>query len=144
MVEKRSGALPCPQDTRQPKHAGLKRTQIVQHRREVTPMAPDPLNEPIISEFAGDQDMLEIVEEFVNELPDRISTLEQLVAISRFDEVRRLAHQLKGAGAGYGFPTLGEAAGRLEATVALSPADIGQIRDAVDTLVDLCRRASLG
>lgn len=107
-------------------------------------MTGDTHGEPLISQFAGDEDMVEIIEEFVRELPSRAEAIEQLTTLARFDEVRRLAHQLKGAGAGYGFPDLGSAAAELENVVAAAPDDLTGVRRAVDALVELCRRASLG
>jgi len=73
--------------------------------------------EPIHSEYESDPDMMEIVVEFVAELKDRIATLESLHAAGDLDELRVLAHQLKGAGGGYGFPQITEVAGVLEASL---------------------------
>jgi histidine phosphotransfer protein HptB len=70
--------------------------------------------DPIRSAYEADPDMLEIVREFAHELPDRIAKLEALLAAKATAELQTLAHQLKGAGGGYGFAQITEVAARLE------------------------------
>lgn len=70
--------------------------------------------EPIRSIYADDPDMQELVEEFVSELPERARRLEEILDEADLVELQRLAHQLKGAGGGYGFPQITEAAAALE------------------------------
>lgn len=72
--------------------------------------------EPIISEFADDPDMTELVELFVDRLGATMGEMRAALSAGEFDEVQRLAHQLKGAAAGYGFPGLGEAARVVESS----------------------------
>ena len=96
----------------------------------------------IISEFADDPDMQELVELFRFELPERIAALEASLDRGDTDALARLAHQLKGASAGYGFPTLGEAAAQVERDARHVPTDIHRLADSTNDLVDLCRRAA--
>ncbi len=70
--------------------------------------------DPIRSTYEADPDMLEIVCDFARELPARVTKIETLLATHAFAELQTLAHQLKGAGGGYGFAQITEAAGRLE------------------------------
>ena len=70
--------------------------------------------DPIRSTYEADPDMLEIVREFAHELPERIARVESLLAARSFAELQTLAHQLKGAGGGYGFPIITEVAAALE------------------------------
>ena len=70
--------------------------------------------EPIRSIYEYDPDMLEIVREFVAELPQRVADLEARFAEERFADLQTLAHQLKGAGGGYGFAQVTDAAAVLE------------------------------
>jgi histidine phosphotransfer protein HptB len=70
--------------------------------------------EPVHSSYAADPDMQEIVREFALELPGRADTLERLLASHSHAELSVLAHQLKGAGGGYGFAPVSERAGALE------------------------------
>ena len=60
---------------------------------------------PIFSEYANDADMAELVEGFVAELPKRIEAISSAVSQSRGTDLKRLAHQLRGAAPGYGFPS---------------------------------------
>jgi len=116
-------------------------------------MPPDPNNSPtprpsLRSEFAGDPDMQEILVLFVQEMPERVTQMQEAWDQGHFDAVKRLAHQLKGAGGGYGFPSLGVEAAKLESglTTLLSRADnsteLEHIRLQLDALVDLCNRVS--
>ena len=70
--------------------------------------------DPVHSSYATDPDMAELVREFALELPGRADTLERLLAASELQELGVLAHQLKGAGGGYGFAPITEVAAKLE------------------------------
>ena len=70
--------------------------------------------DPVHSSYAADPDMLEIVREFALELPGRADALERLLATGSLQELGVLAHQLKGAGGGYGYASVTELAGALE------------------------------
>ncbi|MEL6497320.1 MAG: Hpt domain-containing protein [Planctomycetota bacterium] len=97
---------------------------------------------PIRSEFAGDPDMLELVESFVSELPDRAAKLASSLDEGDLDALTRLAHQLSGACGGYGFAPIGDVARRLEQRLTATDArvELAHIRDQVDELVALCGR----
>jgi HPt (histidine-containing phosphotransfer) domain-containing protein len=73
--------------------------------------------EPIRSSFEDDADMMEIVREFASEMPQRADDIEQLVQSGQLRELRTLAHQLKGAGGGYGFEAITETAAALEGAI---------------------------
>lgn len=101
---------------------------------------------PIHSQFAGDPEMKELIELFLSELPVRIETLRAAHAAGDSVALRRLAHQLRGASAGYGFPTLGTAAGEVEDRLraldcVTAPQALAKIGAEVSALVDMCRRA---
>jgi len=96
----------------------------------------------IHSEFASDAEMLELVQEFVGELPQRIEELNDAWHEADSESLERLAHQLKGASAGYGFGVLGEAAARLEATIKAADRDLSAVASEFDELVNLCARAT--
>ncbi len=98
---------------------------------------------PIISTLASDPDMAELIQLFVEEIPDRVRTLQDFWQRGDLSELKRLAHQLKGSGGGYGFATLGAAAGNLEHTLNHAPgpqADLETVARQVDELVNLCAR----
>jgi len=101
---------------------------------------------PLLSEFASDASMTSLVELFVGEMPGRIEALRAALSSGSLDALKRAAHQLKGAAGGYGFPTIGEAAGKVEALIQQSsqptPEDkLQTLRAQVDQLTELCARA---
>jgi len=100
-----------------------------------------PDTTPIHSEFADDPDMCELTEAFLEEMEGRIDTMERAWKDGETASLGRLAHQLKGAGGGYGFPTISEAAGRLEAAID-GCKQIESIEYELMALLDICRRAS--
>lgn len=115
-----------------------------------TPQSNRPINTPenaITSTFAGDPDMNELIELFVGDLPDRVREVEQSWHNQKLSDLKRIAHQLKGASAGYGFPALGSVAGELEQALSQPMADetevLEQARRHVDELLDLCKRVAV-
>ena len=100
----------------------------------------EPAGERLISLYATDPDMVELVDGFVQQMPKRIADLEDAWTRGDGPALTRLAHQLKGAAGGYGFPTLGEAAAELENSARTGGGVVP--RAAVDALRDLCSRAA--
>ena len=98
--------------------------------------------DPIRSIYEDDPDMLEIVREFAAELPDRIADLESKHEAGRLQELQTLAHQLKGAGGGYGFALVTETAAALEEALEAG-ADPERIRECCRTLCDTLRAAEV-
>ncbi len=93
-------------------------------------LSPD---DPVIrSEFAGDPEMDGIVFLFVSELPQRIEGIQSALAASDWERLRTLAHQLKGAAGGYGFPQLGSAAALVEQGIR-EGCDLNVIKSRVGT-----------
>ncbi len=100
----------------------------------------DASTKPVISEFCDDADMVELVEMFVNELPDKAAAMEKALVDRNLEELRRLSHQLKGAAGGYGFPTITDAAKVVEADAQVEDA-LERLAQEVKELVSLCGRA---
>jgi PAS domain S-box-containing protein len=96
-----------------------------------------PSDEAIRSIFAGDPDMTDVTEAFIARLPDRMAAMSESLANNGHEELRRLAHQLKGAGGGYGYPSLTEQARKLED--AAKAADVEAARLALKELQELTR-----
>ena len=94
----------------------------------------------LVSELAGDEDMVELVEMFVEELPDRISAFEKALAEQDFETLAGLAHQLKGAAGGYGFPSITDAAKEAEIT-SKAANDLEKLASEVKAIAELCSRA---
>jgi len=103
------------------------------------PEPSDP-REPLQSEFASDPEMMECVNVFIRQLDDRIRALEATFAEQEFDRLRSIAGEIRGAGSGYGFPSLCDAAARLECSIR-DRVDVRMIRLDLEKLLSLCRRA---
>tara|TARA_R110002095_G_scaffold31255_4_gene30173 strand:+ start:1851 stop:2165 length:315 start_codon:yes stop_codon:yes gene_type:complete len=71
-------------------------------------------NAPVRSIFCDDEDFLELIEMFVDGIEEKKAILRQSSAGEHTEELKVLAHQLKGASAGYGFEELSQIAAELE------------------------------
>lgn len=95
------------------------------------------------SPLALEPDLAELVEIFVSDLPDRVAEIRRYAQFEDWSEVRRLAHQLKGAGGSYGFPHLSEAAQQVElAGKEREPSDA--IDGALEVLASACAATKAG
>lgn len=72
---------------------------------------PDRLVSSLIRE---DPDLRDLVEEFVQALPERLRELHEAFAATDWTRCQTLAHRLKGAGGSYGYPVLSDVARLLE------------------------------
>lgn len=70
--------------------------------------------EKIYSEFAGQEEWLELLDEFVSNLPQRIDSIQAAVVSEDTHELKRLVHQLRGACGSYGFHAVTPLASELE------------------------------
>lgn len=99
--------------------------------------------EPLFSTLAGDPDLRELVEMYVDEMPDRMGALREKLASADWEELRRLAHQMKGAAGSYGFESITPVAGTVEDSIR-NDAPEEQIRRSVDDLLAICSRVRAG
>lgn len=109
-------------------------------------MSISDVNTPLRSELASDPDMAELIQMFLSELPERLAAFETAVSAGEVDTLKRLAHQLRGAAAGYGYSSIGTAAGAIEDRIRQlggQPAGsvIERVRGELDAMSVLCRRA---
>ncbi len=102
----------------------------------------DVRREPLFSELADDSDMMELIEMFVLELQDRIISLSEALDSGNRDELRSVAHQLKGSGAGHGFPDISTCAADVESTLLMEEAELSALSERVEALIQLCQRAT--
>ncbi|MDP6546897.1 MAG: response regulator [Phycisphaerae bacterium] len=102
----------------------------------------DALPDAIQSKYADDPDMKVIIGEFVGRLGGFVAEMTEALENNCHDELRRLAHQLKGAGGGYGYQSLTEAARVLED--AAKAEDIEAAKLAMNELNRLCRSVADG
>ena len=99
----------------------------------------DSGSQPLVSELT-DADMVELVEMFVDELPDRLAAIEKAMNEQDLIALAKLTHQLKGSAGGYGFPSITDAAKAVE-TSAKADQDLATLEQQTRALADLCRRA---
>lgn len=100
---------------------------------------------PLRSIYADDPEMAELVQLFVEEMPERTARLRHAVDAEDLASLTRLAHQLKGAAAGYGFPVIGERAGTIEDRCKSLDAAGGvpaELAGEVTAFIELCSTAS--
>ena len=89
--------------------------------------------------------MAELVQFFVDEMKDRIDSIQTAAMQNDLGQLRVVAHQLKGSGSGYGFEPISRSATALEQLIDSGDvaADAETVRAQVDELIDLCRRATV-
>jgi signal transduction histidine kinase/CheY-like chemotaxis protein/HPt (histidine-containing phosphotransfer) domain-containing protein len=121
--KKPSRATPIPASTRTPE---VPRPPVFEE--ELRPAGPDSANAAMRHAVVG----------FVSRLPARVHSLLTLSASQDMEELRRLVHQLKGAGAGYGFPNITEAAKKTESLIKAT-AECAAVQTAVNELIELIR-----
>src|SRR4051794_6436611 len=95
------------------------------------------------SALARDPELVELVELFVLELPDRLAALHFAADAGDLQEVARLAHQLKGAGGSHGFPHL-TAAARLLERAARESGSRAEVLQSLDQLREDCANSRAG
>jgi len=94
----------------------------------------------IRSSLADDEDFAEILHVFVEEMPETRSRIEDLIASSDFDSLRREAHKLRGSAGGYGFQQISALAGILEESCKNCAGNEAAILQNVHELLDYLRR----
>src|SRR5207248_1310535 len=82
--------------------------------------------------LAADAEIARLLDGFVGRLPERLGAMERALGARDLVGLADLAHQLKGAATGYGFPTITEAAAELEAVAAAR----GEVERALAALAD--------
>jgi signal transduction histidine kinase/CheY-like chemotaxis protein/HPt (histidine-containing phosphotransfer) domain-containing protein len=90
------------------------------------------------SQFAGDPDMKELVDEYIGRLPIEVSKMASLLAANEIEPLRRVAHQLKGSGGGYGFNKITELAAVADHSIKQS-APLEQLKSEIDSLIAYIR-----
>ena len=97
----------------------------------------------LISDLLGDPGMLPLVQGFLVLLAERSALIEQRREVGHRAELTSLAHQLKGAAGGYGFPAITEAARTVE-RVASAGGTQREVDAAITALASSCRAAIRG
>lgn len=93
------------------------------------------------SAYANDPDMAELIEQYTQRLPREVAQLRTLLDGGDLESLRRVTHQLKGSGGGYGFNAITELAGKAEASIKQSR-PLEQVRSTIDELTSYIRNVS--
>ena len=94
---------------------------------------------PLYSNLGSDPLLAEIVDMFVDEIPDRVEKLLEQLSSGDLEGMRRTAHQLKGAAGSYGFEAISPSAAEVEDAIQAGEPEEA-IRLSVEQLVELCNR----
>ena len=112
--------------------------------REVTQQPPAVKHVPIPSHSSqldallSKPGMSKLVEKFLSKLDDRLAAIRAAVEAHDQAQLKVLAHQLKGAAGGYGFPAISQAAHTIEHS---DLKDLTSVNAAVQSLSELCEEA---
>lgn len=79
-----------------------------------------------------------LIAEFVASLPGRAHAILDRINQGAIEQARTMAHQLKGAGGGYGFPQVTDAARAVDLAIRERRIDDAQL--AAQALIALCTR----
>lgn len=97
---------------------------------------------PLYSTLQNDPEMAELIEFFLDELNHRVESLNKAWTSSDADNLRVIAHQLKGAAAGYGYQCITDAARELESGLDQREADLSSLTEEIESLILLCKKAA--
>jgi signal transduction histidine kinase/CheY-like chemotaxis protein/HPt (histidine-containing phosphotransfer) domain-containing protein len=103
-------------------------------------MEPQKTQSPggIESEFANDPDMKDLVDEYVQRLPVEVAKMTSLLNSGEIESLRRVAHQLKGSGGGYGFNQITSLAAVADHSIK-DGAPIEKLKSEIDSLIEHIR-----
>jgi HPt (histidine-containing phosphotransfer) domain-containing protein len=80
--------------------------------------------------------MAQLVDRFVRGLDQRVESLRKAIVEDDHQQLKVIAHQLKGAAGGYGFPEISRAAANIES--AVHEQNLQSLQTQLDELVGLC------
>jgi HPt (histidine-containing phosphotransfer) domain-containing protein len=83
--------------------------------------------------------MKKIIIEYIEELPGEILKIQDLLNRNELQLLRRVVHQLRGTGGGYGFDPITEAAGNVEDAINATD-NMESISNKINCLIDVIRR----
>ena len=90
------------------------------------------------SEFANEPTVSRLLVKFIDRLPERVTTLATLLQEKDLAALRQAVHQLKGAGGGYGFPTISEVASVAEDHLKVE-SDLDLVARDIESLIHIVR-----
>jgi CheY-like chemotaxis protein/HPt (histidine-containing phosphotransfer) domain-containing protein len=109
----------------------------------IPPASPPPIEprngEKIVSTMNHQRGMKEIIIEYIAGLPAEIAKIQDSLDRDDLQSLRRIAHQLRGTGGGYGFDSITELAGDVEEAIKAAGSR-ESIAGQVNSLIDVVRR----
>ena len=120
------------------------REETEQAPQLVTPAIPTataPSTNPQLDALMAKPRMAKLVEKFLAKLDDRMSAIRAAADAQDAQQLKVLAHQLKGAAGGYGFPAISDAARSIELNES---SDIAALTQTINSLAELCNSAQAG
>lgn len=103
--------------------------------------SPDGDHEPYLSEYADDPDLRDIVMLFVDELPKRVLAVKAAFEARDLEQLKTLAHQMRGSAGGYGFGTIGTTAEEIELELLGEQSNLSLIQERIEDLASICQAA---
>ncbi|MEX0818987.1 MAG: Hpt domain-containing protein, partial [Pirellulaceae bacterium] len=97
----------------------------------------------VYSTLGLDPDLGDLVEMFVDEMPERVARLRACWDNGDMNGLERAAHQFKGAAGSYGFEELTPDLQRLDHSIRLSREE-AEILNAIEAVAELCSRVRAG
>jgi len=101
------------------------------------------LSSTIYSKLGCDADLADLVEMYVDEMPQRVAELKKCHDAHTWQDLGRLAHQIKGSAGSYGFDQVTPFALQLE-MAAKNGQPEADIEAATDALIEICLCARAG
>lgn len=99
--------------------------------------------QPVYSIYGDDPNLADLVNIFVNELPQRLETLLSHAEVADWESIARVAHQLNELGSNYGFAKLSTLAARLE-LCCVEDRNSAEIFKALERFSEHCERVRPG
>jgi len=109
---------------------------------EIAAIDAEGPGEPLVSTFADDPDIRELINMFVENLQAQSKKIVQALDNNSLDMIGRITHQLAGSAGGYGFPTVTTAAKTVETNINAN-ADMPTLTGSIIELLRLCNRAQM-
>jgi CheY-like chemotaxis protein/HPt (histidine-containing phosphotransfer) domain-containing protein len=97
---------------------------------------------PLVSTLASDPRVQRVLGGFLERLPARVEKMQAACGASRWEELARDVHTLKGTAGNYGYPDMVQESKRIEELIRASGPD-SEITAALMRLASLCQRARL-
>jgi HPt (histidine-containing phosphotransfer) domain-containing protein len=113
-------------------------------RRHDHPAATPPSARVGEARFPDDPEMAALADLFFGELSGRIDSMRRAMGRQDLGSIQFIAHQLRGAAGGYGFPEIGAAAGSLEDLLRRGDAAADAIERGVQAIESMQLAAAAG